>query len=119
MFKVISSALITVFMLLPLASAQSESPVGDWHGTLSSPAGSLRLIFKVAQVSGEYSASIVSVDQGGAVIPMMINVDGGAVQFTNTQYDINYQAELEGNEMTGTFRQFGNEFPDFTLVREE
>jgi hypothetical protein len=85
---------------------------------LTTGAGSLRLIFNIEETGGSYTANIVSVDQGGAVIPVDIKVDGESLQFTNAQYDIDYQAEVNGSEMVGTFVQFGNEIPGLILVKD-
>jgi hypothetical protein len=101
-----------------LATAEASSLNGSWHGTLSTEVGSLRLILTIEEASGNYTASIVSVDQGGAVIPVDIKVDGESLQFTNAQFDIDYQAEVDGPEMVGTFTQFGNEIPGLKLVRK-
>lgn len=118
MLRLIPVIIATVLTMATLAVAQTDDLAGSWHGTLSNANASLRLIFQIEQTADAYSASIVSVDQGGAVIPVDINVNDNAVVFTNSQFDIHYQAEVSGNEMTGTFTQFGNEFPDFKLVQE-
>lgn len=117
MFKRISLCL-ALLAFAGLAIAQTGSLSGSWHGTLSTGAGSLRLIFNIEEVEDNYTASIVSVDQGGAVIPVVIKVDGGSIQFTNAQLDIDYQAEVNGSEMVGTFKQLGNEIPGLKLVRQ-
>ena len=118
MLKRISFVIAAVLMMATLAFAQADDLSGSWHGTLSNANGSLRLIFQIESTSEAYSASIVSVDQGGAVIPVEISVNDNSVVFTNAQYDINYQAEASGSEMAGTFTQFGNEFSGFKLVQE-
>jgi hypothetical protein len=118
MLRLISITIAAVLTMATVAIAQTDGLTGSWHGTLSNANGSLRLIFQIEQTTEAYSASIVSVDQGAAVIPVDISVSGDSVVFTNAQYDINYQAEVSGSEMTGTFTQFGNEFPDFKIVQE-
>lgn len=100
------------------ATAAVSSLSGSWHGTLTTGAGSLRLIFNIEEAGASYTANIVSVDQGGAMLPVDIKVDGESLQFNNTQYDIDYQAEVDGSEMVGTFMQFGNEIPGLKLVEE-
>jgi hypothetical protein len=115
----IRTILITVAALAitSVALAQSTNLEGSWSGTLNTSGGSLRLIFHIEQSDDTYEASVESVDQGGAIIPLTISVEDESVRFTNAQYDIDYQAEVSGDEMSGTFIQFGSQIPGLTLTR--
>lgn len=115
----ISSAFAILLFLLSCATTAQENPVGDWAGTLNMGGGNLRLIFHISESENGYSATIESVDQGGAIIPAEIEVNGNLISFAVEQIDVEYIATITGNEIIGTFTQFGMSMEDFTIIRTE
>ena len=115
-----------LFVLLTLAitmscavAAEQPNLVGDWAGTLTMGGGSLRLIFHITDGTDGYTVFIESVDQGNAMIPTEIVVDGASVSFAVQQLDVKYAATVSGNQMVGEFTQMGLSMPDLTLVRSQ
>ncbi|NKB31488.1 MAG: hypothetical protein GKR91_00100 [Pseudomonadales bacterium] len=100
------------------ASAQTPSLAGQWAGTLNLGGGQLRLVFHIEESDDGISVQIESVDQGNQMIPTDVVVDGNTLTFSVEQLDVEYTATVDGNQMVGSFVQFGNTDPDFTIVRE-
>jgi len=87
--------------------------LGDWEGTLDA-GQALRLILKMSNDAGEAKAVLVSVDQGGAEIPVSaIEQKNSKLTLALKAIDGQYQAEInkEGSELNGTWTQGGNDFP--------
>ncbi len=112
--------LLLVLLLLPLpAFAQTENTAldGDWDGALTVAGGiSLRLDFHIGD--GGTTAYIVSIDQGGAKIPVTSIVrEGDDIAISAPAIHGNYAATLsaDGKTMTGRWTQ-GAPLP-LTLTR--
>lgn len=87
--------------------------VGTWEGTLQAGAD-LRLVLTISNGKAGAEATLVSVDQGNAQIP----VSGIAQKETKLTLQVNavagsYEGEInkEGTELNGTWTQAGNSFP--------
>lgn len=104
-------------VLISCASGGKNTLAGDWSGTLNMGGANLRLVFHILESDAGYSASIESVDQGGAIIPTTMEVNGNALVFVVEQIDVEYRARVSGNEIVGEFSQFGMTMPNFTLRR--
>ena len=115
----IVTALVLVLMLLGCATWSQNSLVGDWSGTLNMGGGNLRLIFHISEAENGFSATVESVDQGGAIIPAAIVVNGDSITFVVEQIGVEYIATMSGNQIAGAFNQFGMTMPDFTISRTE
>jgi hypothetical protein len=87
--------------------------LGDWEGTLDA-GQALRLILKMSNDAGKAKAVLVSVDQGGAEIPVSaIEQKNSKLTLALQAIDGQYQAEInkEGSELNGTWTQGGNDLP--------
>lgn len=87
--------------------------VGTWEGTLQAGAD-LRLVLTISNGKAGAEATLVSVDQGNAQIP----VSAIAQKETKLTLQVNavagsYEGEInkEGTELNGTWTQAGNSFP--------
>ena len=93
--------------------AVAKEFLGTWEGTLEAGM-SLRLVLKLTNDEGGANAVLVSVDQGGAEIPV------STVEQKDTKLTLGvkavgggYVGELskDGTELTGTWSQAGNDLP--------
>ncbi len=97
------------FLLAPAAHAQ-EPWTGDWHGTIATPTGGLRLILTIrAGADGALGAELESIDQApGQKIPVSpIAIANGRMTFSipaiGATYDGTWQPEA--NRFHGIFHQ--------------
>lgn len=93
--------------------AVAKEFTGAWEGTLEAGM-SLRLKLKITNAESGATATLTSVDQGGAEIPVSAITQKDA-KLTLEVKAVNggYEAELnkEGTELTGTWSQNGNAIP--------
>jgi murein DD-endopeptidase MepM/ murein hydrolase activator NlpD len=82
---------------------------GDWEGTLDTGAANLRLTLHVTKTDdGLYLGNLVSVDQGGSVIPMKkASVDGRSVtmEFPLVGGSFDGKLSADGAQLDGTWSQ--------------
>ena len=119
MLRKIFGSIGIVLFLASCAAKQAPSLAGDWSGNLQAAGQNLRLIFHITESETGYNASIESVDQGGAIVPLTMEVDGTSIVFSFEQLDMEYVAKLLGNQIIGEFSQGGVSVPNFTLERNE
>ena len=107
------------FEELPKSTAITKDLEGTWEGTLDVQGKLLRLLFKLAtQPDGTGSAVIVSVDQGNVELPAgAVMQNGSKVRVIVPVVVGNYEGELKGGELTGTWSQGPNKWP-LTLKRK-
>jgi alpha-beta hydrolase superfamily lysophospholipase len=111
----ILAALLAV-LLAPAAHATQESRAGDWHGTLTTPSGALRLLLTIRDgAGGALAAELESVDQApGRKIPVLsIAVAGGRLTFAIPALWAVYEGRWDParNLFAGTFTQNGISLP--------
>lgn len=100
-------------------SIYSQDITGQWNGLLKVQGIQLRLIFHVSQTETGYSAIMDSPDQGANGIPVQTtSFENSIVKFELPNLMIEYEGVLEGNKITGNFKQGGMSFP-LDLAREE
>ena len=105
--------LIFLVTLLFSVSTFAQQITGDWHGALKVQAAmQLRIVFHISQNGDKYSATMDSPDQGAKGIPV------SSTLFANSKLDISmpnlmaeYNGELQGDSITGTFKQRGMSLP--------
>jgi Dienelactone hydrolase and related enzymes len=105
--SIILSALILSFV------TYAQQITGDWYGALKVQASmQLRIVFHISQNGDKYSATMDSPDQGAKGIPV------SSTSFVNSKLTISmpnlmaeYNGELQGDSITGTFKQRGMSFP--------
>lgn len=87
--------------------------VGAWEGTLEAGA-ELRLVITITNGKAGSEATLVSVDQGNAQIPVSgITQKAAKLTLQVNALAGNYEGEInkQGTELTGTWTQAGNSFP--------
>lgn len=92
--------------------AVAKEFTGTWEGTLEGPG--LRLVLKISNEASGAKAVLISVDQGGAEIP----VSSIAQKDTKLSLGVKmvgggYEGEIskDGSELSGTWSQGGNSMP--------
>jgi hypothetical protein len=81
---------------------------GTWEGTLNATRGPLRIVLTMTnRPDGRATGNIVSVDEGGLMIPVVITQNGRNVSYTATALPSSWAGALsaDGNELAGTFTQ--------------
>jgi len=107
--KTISIFLIT---LLTSFTLTAQDITGQWNGVLKVQGIQLRLVFNVAKTDNGYSSTMDSPDQGATGIPVTnTTFENSKIKFEVTNAGIEYYGELKENEIIGTLKQGGQEFP--------
>ena len=92
--------------------AVAKEFTGDWEGTLEGPG--LRLKLNIANEAGAARGTLVSVDQGGARMPVSaIEQKDAKLVLRVRAVGGEYQGEInkDGSEMQGEWSQAGNSLP--------
>ena len=109
--------LILLTMLLTSSSLTAQDITGQWNGVLKVQGTQLRLVFNVDKTDSGYSSTLDSPDQGANGIPVTSTTfEDLKIKFEVANLGIEYIGELKESEITGTFKQSGQEFP-LTLSR--
>lgn len=104
--------LILLATLLTSLTLTAQDITGQWNGVLNVQGIQLRLVFNVTKTGNGYSATMDSPDQGAKGIPVTnTSFDNPKIKFEVANARIEYNGELKENEITGTFKQGGQEFP--------
>jgi len=119
MSKRLVGSLVLIVFLAGCATTEQNSLAGDWSGTLNLGGGSLRLVFHITESDDGYSTILESVDQGNAMIPTEMELDGDSVTFIVEQLNVEYIATISGDQIVGVFNQFGMSMPNYTITRNE
>ena len=107
--KTISILLFTIFISLTL---QAQDITGQWHGVLKVQGTQLRLVFNVSKAENGFTSTMDSPDQGAKGIPATkTSFESPKIKFEVSNAMIQYDGELQGNEIIGTFKQGGQVFP--------
>ena len=109
---------LLVLALVSSAPAAQAQIVGDWRGTLESPAGSLPVIFHLSEVDGNLTATLDSPSQGATGIPVdSVVFDDGHLSLRIVAIDGGYEGDLESDDtIVGSWSQGGITL-DLTLER--
>ena len=98
----------------PMSDAVSRELEGTWHGTLQANGLTLRAMLTLTnQPGGKAIGRVVSVDEGGLTLPVVVVQHGSRVEFEQKGVPGSYSGELNagGTELTGTFTQGGMSIP--------
>lgn len=109
-------ALMLAALLAAPLSAQTQAPerwTGDWHGTLATPRGQLRMQLTIrAGADGALTGEVESLDQApGRKIPVpTVTVTGGRLAFAIPALSLTYEGiwDEAGNRFNGTLHQANN-----------
>ena len=108
MMKIITLALI--FLISNHSFGQDIT--GQWNGVLKVQGTQLRLVFHVTKTDIGYISTMDSPDQGANGIPVTnTTFENSKIKFEVSNARIEYNGELKENEIIGTFKQGGQEFP--------
>jgi pimeloyl-ACP methyl ester carboxylesterase len=115
MKKYLLLTLLCVVLVVPtFAQLAPASLAGNWLGTLDVGGTKLRLILKVEQIQGGYTAKFDSIDQGARDLPIeSITLNGKKMSFAAPQFGMSYEGTLndKGDEITGVFKQGAGSTP--------
>lgn len=101
-----------LFAILFGFSTNAQEIVGQWNGVLKVPGAQLSLVFHVTKTADGYTATMDSPDQGANGIPVTKTFfENSKIKFEITNARIEYNGELKESEITGVFKQNGQEFP--------
>lgn len=102
----------------PKSTKVSSDIEGSWEGTLTVGAAQLRLVVKLANDGEAASGTLVSLDQGGAEIPItQITQSGSALTLVIGPINGRYEGALKDGQLAGTWTQGPQSFP-LTLKRQ-
>lgn len=109
-------------VVLPKSSPPfTKAFLGSWEGTLHSGAMTLHLVLKFSNADGAAKAVLVSLDQGGAEIPVpSVEQKNTAVSVKIPAIGAEFQGGLAkaGTELAGSWIQGGNKIPlKFTKMK--
>lgn len=107
------TTIITLIVLLAALNGFSQNITGAWNGMLeAAPGQKLRLVFNITESETGISATMDSPDQNAFGIPVSeVTFEGAKLVIIIKQAGIKYEGSLEGDSITGTFRQMGAAFP--------
>ena len=111
---------LALFLAVPLAAAsQPDGIAGRWAGALDVQGASLRLVVNIEKDGDGYRATLDSPDQGATGIPVTtVTFADPDLKIELANLGATYEAKLEGDSLTGTWRQSGVELP-LTLARQK
>ncbi len=96
----------------PKSTEITKELEGSWEGSLDVQGQVLRLVLKLANQPGGATGVLVSVDQGGAEIPVTsITQTGSQLKFTITTINAGYTGDLKDGQLTGTWSQGPGSWP--------
>lgn len=96
----------------PKSTAISKDFEGAWDGVLNVGGTVLRLTLKLANQDGGAAGSIISVDQGGAEIPVTaITQTASHLKFVVSAIGATYEGDFKDGQITGTWAQGPNTLP--------
>jgi hypothetical protein len=94
------------------STAITKELEGFWNGTLQVPSGSLRLTLKLASGPDGATGTMISVDQGGAEIPIATVTQAGAhVELELPMIGGKFSGDLKDGKLAGTWSQGPGSMP--------
>lgn len=105
---------ITILVALMMTSmiVKAQNIVGDWKGTLDVQGTKLEIIFHVTETEGTYATTMDVPMQGASGIPLdKTELTDNKFSFSSTQMQMEFEGLLSKEEIVGTFKQMGMEFP--------
>ena len=109
MKKSFLSMLTTIIMSITI-HAQDIS--GSWNGVLEAGGVKMRIIFNITKTENGYKSTLDSPDQGARGIPVQTTIfENPKIKILIPAGGIEYLGELKAENIIGTFKQGGKEFP--------
>lgn len=103
---------IVLFIFFVSIAMSAQDITGQWNGVLKVQGMQLRVVFNVTKSGAFYTSTMDSPDQGAAGIPVtQTTFVNSTIKFEVTNARIQYNGALKNDEIVGTFKQGGQEFP--------
>lgn len=94
------------------STAVSQDLEGSWEGALEVSGTVLRLVLKLANKDGQGTGTVVSVDQGGAEIPITTIVQTAShLRLDISTIGAAYEGDLKDGQLSGTWTQGPGSLP--------
>ncbi len=108
-FKIIL-VLISAFITI---SSFAQDITGQWNGLLEIQGMQLRIVFHISQDGANYSATMVSPDQGATGIPVKeVSFKDSILNLEIPGINFNYSGKVkDSNKIEGNFTQHGSSYP--------
>ena len=104
--------LVILLILFVSVTMSAQDVTGQWYGVLKVQGTQLRLVFNVTKSGTALSSTMDSPDQGAKGIPVTkTTFENSKIKFEVSNAMIEYNGELKNDEIIGTFKQAGQEFP--------
>ena len=103
---------ILLIAFLTSITIMAQDITGKWNGVLKVQGTQLRLVFNVSKSENGLTSTMDSPDQGANGIQVTkTTFENSKIKFEVANARIEYDGELKGDEIIGTFKQGGQEFP--------
>ena len=103
--------LFFLFSILTSVTIYGQDITGQWNGLLKVQGMQLRLVFNVSKTDDGYTSTMDSPDQGAKDIPVTVTIfEDPNITFEIKNAGIEYKGKLNGDKISGTFKQGGQEF---------
>lgn len=103
---------ILLIAFLTSITIMAQDITGKWNGVLKVQGTQLRLVFNVSKSENGLTSTMDSPDQGANGIQVTkTTFENSKIMFEVANARIEYDGELKGDEIIGTFKQGGQEFP--------
>ncbi|MEO5945268.1 MAG: alpha/beta fold hydrolase [Chitinophagaceae bacterium] len=105
---------ITTLILITLltSTAFAQDITGQWNGVLKVNATQLHVVFNISKSDKGYSSTMDSPDQGAnGILVTSTAFENPLLKLAVSNAQIEYKGELKADEIIGTFKQGGQEFP--------
>src|SRR5262249_14118881 len=92
----------------PTSARISQELEGTWEGTLQAGRGPMRVRLTMTnQPDGRATAQVVSLDEGGLMIPVVVTENGVSVSYMATALPFSWTGAMSADrrELAGTFAQ--------------
>ena len=106
-----TKVLIAIFLLLSMLKTHAQI-AGSWKGTLEVTGTKLDLVFNIKDENGTLTATLDVPAQGASGIPVdKVSFEKPTLTLGVSAAGMNFEGNLEGEKITGKFKQAGQEFP--------
>jgi uncharacterized protein len=100
------TGLLLIALAVPATAQKIAGLDGDWNGALVTPGGTLHLLLHVESTATATSATLTSLDQGNAQVPVAsVARNGNEVTLDLPLANAGYKGTLAGDTLTGTWTQ--------------
>ena len=110
---------LVVLLFFSLTMVNGQTINGDWSGKLNAMGQEFPLVIHFSGNDDDLAATMDSPSQGATVIPVeKVSLEGTQLSLSLMGGQIEYTAEVNGDSMTGNFKQGGMDMP-LTLTKGE